>query len=99
MPKTIDMAKCPETFRGGIERYLRAKINPGHFLSAVLKNDLMEAFNRGDETSLRELRGLMVFLYNDVPYKAWGSDERVRSFKGIANDPKLTEELEVINGN
>lgn len=95
--KVINMAKCPENFRGAVARYLRAAVPPGGFLTAVLQNDLRETFNRGDDTSIFFLKELMVFLYNDVPYKAWGSPTRVERWRGIANDPDMTECIEVIN--
>lgn len=95
--KTIDMNKCPENFRGAIARYLRAAVPPGHFLTAVLENNLMEAFNRGDDTSIFFLKELVVFLYNNVPYKCYGSPTRVERWRGIANDPEMTECVEVLN--
>ena len=52
----------------------------GGFLEAVLQSDLFDAFRRGDEESLRGLRNLVMFLYNDAPIGCWfhGSSARCR---------------------
>lgn len=70
----------PEHLRGGLMRYLVHRIPPGHFLIAVLSNDLRGAIDRGDETSLMGLANIIRFLVNDVTYTAWGSEVVVRAW-------------------
>lgn len=49
----------------------------GGFLEAVLSNDLMEAIERADESSLANLRAICSFVYNDLPMTCHGSREAV----------------------
>ena len=46
----------------------------GHFLRAVLTNDLKEAVSRGDSENLRALVPIVKFLYNYCPDVCWGSE-------------------------
>lgn len=40
---------------------------PGHFLSAILRNDFMEATGRADDINVKMLDIYAKFLYNEVP--------------------------------
>jgi hypothetical protein len=63
-----------------MERYLEHGIPPGSFLMAVLENNLKEAFARADDISVKELPGIVAWLYNMVPIDAWGSPEICRNY-------------------
>lgn len=78
------MAECevPMHLREGLLRYLLHHIQPGHFLVAVLENDLLEAVNRADVESMRGLVPLVRFLYMHAPRNVWGSAERVTMWLG-----------------
>jgi hypothetical protein len=39
----------------------------GDFLTAVVKNDLHEAFARADETNIKHMWTYLCFLHNEVP--------------------------------
>lgn len=69
----------PGYMHGGLIRYYESRIEPGHFLSAVLKNDLMEALARADETNRYALHAYGMWLYNQAPAGSYGSPE---AFKG-----------------
>lgn len=75
----LNYEKCPEKFRGGIQRWVEEGIYPGGFLTAVLENDLMEAMVRADEDSVQQLHSLIGFFYNEMPARSyeqlWGSKE------------------------
>ena len=45
----------------------------GHFLTAVLTNDLVGAINRADKENLAALRQIVQFVYNELPSPCWGS--------------------------
>jgi len=81
----IDYSTCPERFRGEFQRYLDNHIRPGHFLSAVLSNDLMGAMGRADLQSRIQLHDICTFVYNHVPMCACGSKE---SFEKWLNMPE-----------
>ena len=87
----MDWTKCPEKYRGGLQRYFEHRIVTGSFLRAVLENDLLEAFGRWDGEDLDEFRGLLSWLYNEAPSRhaegtGWGSPEKVR--KWVAKGPQ-----------
>ena len=46
-----DWSLIPDYMRGGLRRYLAHGIEPGSFLSAVLRNDLIDACGRADDTN------------------------------------------------
>lgn len=67
--------KIPEQFRGGIQRYIQRGIPPGHFLQAVLKNNLTDTISRADDPSLAALKSIVQWLYMEAPGGSWGSPE------------------------
>ena len=70
-------AGVPEHLHSGLVNYFVHHISPGHFLTAVLENNLCEAMGRADETSRAGLFEIVNFLYNDVPFNSWGTPDRV----------------------
>lgn len=78
----LEKADVPEHLREGLVRYLVHRIQPGHFLTAVLENNLLQAVARGDDVSLAGLPNLMRFLVNAAPGDASGSPETVREWLG-----------------
>ena len=71
----------PATLQQGLLRYLDHGIEPGHFLTAVLTNDLFEAIGRADNQSLQVLPDICKFIYNHTPHCCWGSKEKVAKYK------------------
>ena len=74
------------TFRGfTIPAYMLAKLKAyiehgeavGHFLTAVLENNLKEAVGRADSENLVVLPAYVGYLYNEAPMTCWGSPEKV----------------------
>ena len=55
----------------------------GHFLTAVLSNDLKEAVARADEVNQWALSKYVIFLHNHAPIGSWGSPENVKRWKEI----------------
>ena len=56
---------------------------PGGFLTAVLSNDLFDAYGRADEFSKADMDTIVKFVYNRLPGDCWGTRERVKQWKGI----------------
>lgn len=71
------LESVPEHGRNGLLLYLRFGVPPGHFLRAVLENDLAEACGRADVTNQRALYDYVFLLYNDAPSACWGSPSKV----------------------
>jgi hypothetical protein len=63
----------PSHMADGLLLYLRFGVAPGHFLQAVLSNDLAEACGRADEVNRRALYNYVFLLHNFAPSTAWGS--------------------------
>jgi len=62
-----------------LELYLNRGISGGGFLTAVLENDLREAFGRADDYNRSNLFNIVRYLWNHFPAEAWGSREKVRA--------------------
>ena len=70
----------PEQMHDGLVLYLLHGVRPGHFLTAVLSNDLLEACKRGDAPNQAALANYIGFLYHHAPLDAWGSPETVNAW-------------------
>lgn len=70
----------PDYMREGIERWVNHGVPPGHFMQAILKNDLKSACGRADETNKHCLYNYVFFLYNWCPGACWGSPERYQEW-------------------
>lgn len=68
----------PEHMVGGLIRYLEDGMIPGHFLSAILMNDLYGAVRAADDINIRRLPDFVNALYNYAPAGSWGSPEKVK---------------------
>lgn len=87
----------PRYMMGGIKRYVEKGIPPGHFLTAVICNDLQEAVGRADDYNLKNLPAYAVYFYNRVPSKCWGSREKMEAWMaqgGMEGDPAFQYEEE-----
>lgn len=91
----------PEGLRGGVKRYVERGRGPGNFLTAVISNDLTEAFARADDTNRYKMHEIVSFFYNEVPGGCKGSKakmeewEKVGGLKGHINITPGTQILYV----
>lgn len=76
-PETYQDERLPEHIRDGLENYIEHHRAVGHFLTAVLSNDLLEACARADQTNRYRLFDIVDWLYNEAPSVCWGSPEKV----------------------
>ena len=78
---TSEMNKhgIPEYLHGGLIRYVVRRIPPGHFMMALLSNDLVGVINRADTENAALIKQWVMVLYNCevIPSGCWGSKERV----------------------
>jgi hypothetical protein len=72
-----------EHLLAGLGRFFNQGIATGHFLDAVLSNDLVETIGRGDPPFIASacLPRLVQLIYNHAPADAWGSPERVETWR------------------
>jgi len=76
----------PSLIAIGLARWKYHGIRPGGFLTAVLENDLWRATGFADEDNVQNLRQIVNVAWDYLPFKALGSAERVRNWKGL--DPQ-----------
>ena len=63
-----------------LEEYVQHRVALGHFLTAVLENNLSEAVGRADEDNLKNLPAFVGYMYNEMPGGCWGSPEKVKAW-------------------
>lgn len=76
----IDYSKLPEHMQDGTELYVEDGIEPGDFLLAVLRNDLVGAFGRADPINAASMHDWADWLFNDAPMGCWGSAAKVSAW-------------------
>jgi hypothetical protein len=74
------LENVPDGTWDALDRYLTKGIPPGHFLTAVLSNNLVGAIARGDKPNLAGLVALVRYLVHHAPAQAWGSPETVSAW-------------------
>ena len=75
-----DYSLIPEHMRHGMKLYLEMGIMPGGFLTAVLHNNLIDAFRYADDVNIEAMRNWAQFIYWEIPSQAWGSPEKVQKW-------------------
>lgn len=74
---------CPPFTKDMIDRWVKEAIPGGHFLTAVLSNDLLGAVSHGDQDNRDGLVHIVSYLYNRCPGACWGSPEKVKEWPGL----------------
>jgi len=70
----------PESLRLGVKNYVENRLRPGSFLTAVLKNDFLNAVCTADPTNSMLLRDIAIWVYNELPMLCWGSSDKVEKW-------------------
>jgi len=70
----------------GINRHVLLHEPKGDFITAVLSNDLREAFGRADNGNQKTMFQIVSYCHNQIPGVCWGSSEKVKAW--IEMDPK-----------
>lgn len=70
-----------------IDAYVSHGTPLGHFLSAVMQNNLFEAFAHADEQNTNDMLEIVRYVYNQCPSGCHGSPAKVRDWYAF----KLTE--------
>ena len=77
--RTVDnYAGLPEGLQGGMKRYVEDGIQAGHFLTAVLSNDLLGAVSRADSINIKLIPDVVRWIYNEAPINSNGSEVKVQ---------------------
>jgi len=71
----------PDYMWPGVRHHVRSGHSTGHFLTAILSNDLAEVVNRADDKNMALLKTWVMFLYNVLPSGCWGSKAKVKAWR------------------
>ncbi len=80
MTRTINYDSLPSHMRGGMQRYIENRIEPGSFLGAILANDLVGSHGKADYINKEAIPAYVEFLTMEVPIICWGSRDKVRKW-------------------
>ncbi len=75
------LCKIPEHIHEGLIAWIQRAQPPGHFLQAVINNDLRGACNRADEDNQSKIWNIVFFLTNYAPNGCWGYANAVEHWK------------------
>ena len=64
-----------------LTRWISHGVPPGHFLTAVLCNDLREAVVRADDVNLAALPDIVNWIRFNAPPACWGSTQAVNRWR------------------
>ena len=81
----IDYSECPNTLRGGFELWLQHGILPGGFLTKVLQNDLVGAFENADIINRHLMFEILRWMVENMPYGSYGSVKLFNEWKETRN--------------
>lgn len=70
--------KIPAHTLEALEAYVNHGCPPGGFVSAVLQNDLMNAFSLADSANQAAMKEIVEYLYNHVPVAAIGHPANIK---------------------
>lgn len=72
----------PERIRAALDAYASGALTErGHFLTAVLENDLRRAVGYADPVNRAALPCIVEYCVAQLPPESWGSPERVRAWQ------------------
>tara|TARA_R110000824_G_scaffold41446_6_gene123337 strand:+ start:5619 stop:5861 length:243 start_codon:yes stop_codon:yes gene_type:complete len=66
--------------QSGARLYVEHGVPPGGFLTAVLSDNLMDAFSRADNANAAAMKEWTMWMYNDAPTGCWGSPNIVQGW-------------------
>lgn len=89
-PRRYELIR-PE-IRRALDRWAESAHPIGHFLTAVVSNDLMNAVAYADDQNLIALPAILTYLYNEFPSGCWGSPKKV---EGWINDHRINSREEI----
>jgi len=75
--REMDYSLLPEHLRGNVKRYIEDGAIPDDFLTAVISNNLFEAFKNASTREEEALFDIVRFFYNETPGNCWGSSEKM----------------------
>ncbi len=81
-----DWSLIPEPMHHAVHAWVELGRRPGHFLTAVLENNLAQAVSHADEQNQAAIVGWVRFVYNYLPSGCWGSPAIMDQWAEGANE-------------
>lgn len=75
--------EIPSHMVDALNEYVTTGRKPGHFLSAVIANDLSAAVAHADGSNIHIIPAYVGWLYNEAPGSCWGDWERFEAWEGM----------------
>lgn len=82
----------PQNIKSAIDEYVDHGHSVGHFLKAVLSNDLFSAVVRADADSLLALHEICIYILNYTPAPCWGSNKIINDWIKLHKENPVTAE-------
>jgi hypothetical protein len=79
------------SIRKSLDLYVDEGVPLGGFLTAVVCNDLKEAFGRADMANRHQMFEIVDYLYNECPATCWGSKKRHEAWMAMHAKRRLDE--------
>ncbi len=76
-------SQIPIRFLAGLIRYTLLRQPVGHFLTACLENNFIDAVCKADNESNQVLPLIARFIYNEMPGRSWGNRSMVSAWLKI----------------
>lgn len=76
----LNNGRVPEHTHEALMNYFNNCWEPGSFLMAVLRNDLMTASFKADTVNRPMLAEIAAWVYHNAPNGSWGSEEAIRGW-------------------
>lgn len=70
----------PEHMQNSMRLYIEHGVDPGDFLRLIICNDFAHAAGRADFVNQHSLLDYCMFLVNDMPMQAWGSNDKYNAW-------------------
>lgn len=70
-------SSVPSHTQESLVNYFVHCYEPGGFLTAVLRNDLVGAANKADRENRESLAHIAIWIQNHAPYGSWGDQESI----------------------
>ena len=77
----------------GINRHALLHEPKGDFLTAVLSNNLREAFARADADNQKTMHQIVSYCHNQIPGVCWGSPEKVKAWIEMPGEDWVKDRL------
>lgn len=88
-PETQDRyARIPGWTLETIDAWVENARPTGHFVTAVLENNLAEAFARADQWNRAAMHDIVKYVWNECPSGCWGSPAIVQNWAKLKREER-----------